>query len=30
MKARITLWAVIFGALLLALMLADAGGWPGG
>ncbi len=30
MKARITLVAVVLGALLLALMLADGGPWPGG
>lgn len=30
MKARITFLAVIAGALLLALVMADGGGWPGG
>lgn len=30
MKARITLLAVLFGALLLAFVMADGTGWPGG
>jgi hypothetical protein len=29
-KARITLLAVVLGALLLALAMADGTGWPGG
>jgi hypothetical protein len=29
-KARITLLAVLFGALLLAFVMADGTGWPGG
>ncbi len=30
MKARFTFLAVILGALLLAFVMADGGGWPGG
>lgn len=30
MKARITLWAVLLGAVLLAFVMADGTGWPGG
>ena len=30
MKARITFLAVILGALLLAFVMADGTGWPGG
>jgi hypothetical protein len=29
-KARITLLAVVLGALLLAFVMADGTGWPGG
>ena len=29
MKAKIALLAVVLGALLLAFMMADGGGWPG-
>jgi hypothetical protein len=29
-KARLTLLAVVLGVLLLALMMADGTGWPGG
>jgi hypothetical protein len=29
-KARITFLAVILGALLLAFVMADGTGWPGG
>jgi hypothetical protein len=29
MKARILFAAVILGAVVLALVLADGGGWPG-
>jgi hypothetical protein len=29
-KTRITFLAVVFGALLLALMMADGTIWPGG
>lgn len=30
MKARITFLAVVLGALLLAFVMADGTGWPGG
>jgi hypothetical protein len=30
MKARISLLAVVLGALLLAFVMADGTGWPGG
>ena len=30
MKARIILLGVVFGALLLAFVMADGTGWPGG
>jgi hypothetical protein len=29
-KARFTLMVVVLGALLLALMVAEGTGWPGG
>jgi hypothetical protein len=29
-KAKIMLWAVVLGALLLAFVMADGTGWPGG
>jgi len=28
-KAKIMLWAVVLGAVLLALVAADGNGWPG-
>jgi hypothetical protein len=29
-KARLTFFGVVLGALLLVLVMADAGPWPGG